>query len=164
VESTRTVTLNANLPRRTSVYGSATGRVVLAYLSQVEQDEYVRTFGLPGDQWSDASSPGALKLELERIRDAGMAKRLSEDGYAIYLAGLVFGPGHRVLASILVTLPTIRFHDQYQRLILSEGEASCTGDVGIPTWTRPDERLRPWEDASPRLNPYKTRGFMHYRR
>jgi len=125
VESTHTVAVNPNLPRAVPMYGAATGRVVLAHLSPSELDEFVRAFGLPGDQWPEASSLEALKQELARIRDAGMAQRLTEDGQAIYLAWPVFGPGHRVWASILVTLPTSRYWGEHQRQILSEAEAGA---------------------------------------
>jgi IclR family KDG regulon transcriptional repressor len=125
VESTHTVAVNPNLPRAVPVYGAATGRVVLAHLAQAELDAFVQAFGLPGDQWPEASSLGALRQELARIRDAGMAQRLSEDGQAVFLAWPVFGPGHRVWASILVTLPTSRYQGEHQRQILSEAEAGA---------------------------------------
>jgi len=125
VESTHTVAVNPNLPREVPVYGAATGRAILAHLSRSELDAFVETFGLPGDQWPEAPSREALEQELARIRDAGMAHRVSEDGQATFLAWPVFGPGHRVWASILVTLPTDRFRGEHRRQILSEAEASA---------------------------------------
>jgi IclR family KDG regulon transcriptional repressor len=125
VESTHTVAVNPNLPRGVPVYGAATGRIVLAHLAQAELEAFVQAFGLPGDQWPEASSLEALKQELARIRDAGMAQRLSEDGQAIYLAWPVFGPGHRVWGSLLVTLPTSRYEGEHQRQILSEAQVGA---------------------------------------
>ena len=125
VESTHTVAVNPNLPREAPVYGSATGRVILAYLPQPEREAFVKSYGLPGDQWPKVSSPGSLEQELARIREAGMAHRLSEDGEATFVAWPVFGPGHRVWASILVTLPTHRFQGEHRRQILPETEASA---------------------------------------
>jgi IclR family KDG regulon transcriptional repressor len=125
VESTHTVAVNPNLPREVPVYGAVTGRAILAHLSQFELDAFVQTFGLPGDQWPEASSREALEQELARIHDAGMAERVSEDGEATFLAWPVFGPGHRVWASILVTLPTSRYRGEHRRQILSEAEASA---------------------------------------
>ena len=94
-------------------------------MGQAELDAFVQAFGLPGDQWPEASSLETLKRELARIRDAGMAQRLSEDGEAIFLAWPVFGPGGRVWASLLVTLPTSRYHGEHQRQILSETKAGA---------------------------------------
>jgi DNA-binding IclR family transcriptional regulator len=125
VESTHTVAVNPNLPREVPVYGAATGRVILAHMARAELDAFVQAFGLPGDQWPKASSRRALQEELARIREAGMAQRLSEDGEAILLAWPVFGPDHRVLASILVTLPTSRYRGEHRQKILSEAEASA---------------------------------------
>jgi DNA-binding IclR family transcriptional regulator len=125
VESTHTVAVNPNLPREAPVYGSASGRAILAYLDRPELDAFVQSFGLPGDQWPEVSSRGSLEQELARIRETGMAHRLSEDGEATFLAWPVFGPGHRVRASILVTLPTHRFQGEHRRQVLSEGEASA---------------------------------------
>jgi DNA-binding IclR family transcriptional regulator len=125
VESTHTVAVNPNFPREVPVYGAVTGRVILAHLSQSELDAFVQAFGLPGDQWPEASSRGELEQELARIRDAGMAERVSEDGEATFLAWPVFGPGHRVWASILVTLPTSRFQGEHRQQILSEAEAGA---------------------------------------
>jgi DNA-binding IclR family transcriptional regulator len=125
VESTHTVAVNPNLPREVPVYAAATGRVILAHLPQAELDAFVQDFGLPGDQWPEMSSREALEQELARIRDAGMAQRVSEDGEAIFAAWPVFGPGQRVWASILITLPTSRFEGEHQRQILSEAKASA---------------------------------------
>jgi DNA-binding IclR family transcriptional regulator len=125
VESTHTVAVNPNLPREAPVYGSATGRAILAYLSPSELDAFVQSYGLPGDQWPEASSRDALEQELTRIREAGMAQRLSEDGEATFLAWPVFGPGQRVWASILVTLPTHRFQGKHRQQVLSEAQASA---------------------------------------
>jgi DNA-binding IclR family transcriptional regulator len=125
VESTHTVAVNPNLPRVVPVYSAATGRVILAHLTQAELDAFVRDFGLPGDQWPEASSLETLKLELACIRDDGMAQRLSEDGQAVFLAWPVFGPGHRVWASILVTLPASRYQGEHRRRILYEAEAGA---------------------------------------
>jgi DNA-binding IclR family transcriptional regulator len=125
VESTHTVAVNPNLPRVVPVYGAATGRVILAHLSQSDRDAFVRAFGLPGDQWPEASSREALEQELARIRDTGRAQRVSEDGQATFVAWPVFGPGHRVRASILITLPTERFQGEHRRQMLSEAEASA---------------------------------------
>ena len=125
VESTHTVAVNPNLPRVVPVYGAATGRAILAHMTQTEFDAFVQAFGLPGDQWPEASSLEELQQELARIREAGMAQRVSEDGEAIFVAWPVFGPGHRVWASLLVTLPASRYQGDHQRKILSEAKAGA---------------------------------------
>ena len=44
---------------------------------------------------------------------------------ATFLARPVFGLGHRVWASILVTLPTDRFQGEHRQEVLSKAEASA---------------------------------------
>lgn len=58
-----------------NVYETASGRLLLAYLSEKELDRFVQINGLPNDDlWFEATTLSGLKLTLSHIRKIGIAK------------------------------------------------------------------------------------------
>jgi DNA-binding IclR family transcriptional regulator len=100
------------------VYLTATGRVILACMSRPEQERFIEKYGLPGEMWEEVKSKEDLLEELDKIK----AKRLAVHFAGEHIVGVgapVF-KGGRVIASVGVYLPEVRFSYKMQEMIFSE--------------------------------------------
>lgn len=91
------------------VYDSASGRLLVAFLTDAELDKFVVRFGLPSAAlWPEASEPTSFRAQIDKIRSAACAHQESVRqiiGYAVPIRQ--YG---NVIASLSVYLPTYR-HD-----------------------------------------------------
>ncbi|MFN4228000.1 MAG: IclR family transcriptional regulator, partial [Candidatus Ratteibacteria bacterium] len=98
--------VNLNLFKKASCYSTATGRILLAYISEKQVKEYIRKNGYPKKEWNNIRNFKDLKKELERIRKKGIEIIEKENTVAIGIP--VFGFDRKVVASLGVYLPKIR--------------------------------------------------------
>ncbi len=100
------------------VYLTATGRVILACMSPEEQELFVQKYGLPGEMWEEVKSEEDLAAELDRIREKQLAVHFA--GEHIVGVGAPVYKNRKVVASVGVYLPEVRFNYKTQELIFSE--------------------------------------------
>ena len=76
VECDHDIQARGNVDR--PVYDSATGRLLLAYQSDIEQVRFARTYGLPpDDMWPDITTEDRLVAALAQLRESGPVHRCS---------------------------------------------------------------------------------------
>lgn len=117
VECDRDIQARGNVDR--TVYDSATGRLLLAHWSDVEQVRFARTHGLPREEeWPGIATEDQLLAELAEIRAVGLAIDITNR----QIVGLAV-PVHQrgaVVAALGVFLPEIRYTDEHRQQIIQE--------------------------------------------
>ncbi|MBC7893462.1 MAG: IclR family transcriptional regulator [Sphingobacteriaceae bacterium] len=94
-----------------NVYETATGRLLLAYLSEKEQGAFLAMNGLPAaETWPEASTADGMAETLQKIREEELASTHSKS----HIIGLAvpIREGQRVVAALSIFLPVIRFNTQ----------------------------------------------------
>lgn len=100
-----------------SVYETATGRLLLAYMTDKERDNFLQSNGLPPpDIWPEATSPADMNGALTKIR----ADELAITHSKTHIIGLAvpIRKGGSVVASLSVFLPEIRCSAQRRKEIV----------------------------------------------
>ncbi len=90
-----------------SLYETATGRLLLAYLPPKERDSLVATLGVPSSViWPEADTPGGLENELTKIRADELCVTLSPS----HIVGLAvpIRSQEQVIAGLSIFLPESR--------------------------------------------------------
>ncbi|QHV98741.1 IclR family transcriptional regulator [Spirosoma endbachense] len=90
-----------------SLYETATGRLLLAYLSPRERDSLIANIGLPSSIiWPEADTQAGLEAELSKIQAEGLCVTLSPT----HIIGLAvpIRKQKQVVASLSIFLPEIR--------------------------------------------------------
>ncbi|RRA98078.1 IclR family transcriptional regulator [Larkinella rosea] len=102
-----------------NIYETASGRLLLAFMSAKERESLVNAIGYPGpDIWPGASTSQGLEAELRSIQ----AQELSVTRSKTHIIGLAV-PVRRhnqVIASLSIFLPEIRFSDDRKKEFESE--------------------------------------------
>ncbi len=89
------------------IYESATGRLMIAFADKAEREKLVELIGIPAKSiWKEAATAKNLDLELEKIREKGVAVQVT-DTHIIGLAVPVKRNG-KVIASMGMYLPESR--------------------------------------------------------
>jgi DNA-binding IclR family transcriptional regulator len=114
----RSITVDADLHLRPSPFNTATGRAMLAHVSEDDLDLVIRVNGLPGDAWPGVSTKRDLERELRAIRDGGHATCVSPDGEAEAIAVPVLGPDGEAWASLGVGIPRYRLTERRRTTVL----------------------------------------------
>jgi IclR family acetate operon transcriptional repressor len=92
------------------VYATASGKVILANLSEKEIDRYFSSVELIPLTQNTITDPKVLRHELEKIRASGVAYSRGElYAEAMALAAPVFDVYGKVIASINITIEASRF-------------------------------------------------------
>ncbi|GAB2799408.1 IclR family transcriptional regulator [Rhabdobacter roseus] len=90
-----------------NVYETATGRLLLAYLSKKERDSFLMSNGLPTPEvWKEATSPEGLEKELQKIVQDELVITYSVKhivGFAVPIR-----KNEKVIAALGIFLPEIR--------------------------------------------------------
>lgn len=102
----------------TSVYRSTAGRMLLAYLSPVELDGFVRRNGLPTGLWPEAKTRARLQVLLRRIRRKGQYWDTNPDNISSTAVPVLMG--NTVVAAVGVYLPATRFQGPHRGRIMEE--------------------------------------------
>lgn len=100
------------------VYMTATGRVLLACMDRPEQERFIEKYDLPGEMWKEAKSREDLLKELDEINEKRLAVHYA--GEHIVGIGAPVYKDDKVIASVGVYLPEVRFNYEMQELIFSE--------------------------------------------
>lgn len=116
----RDITVNADLFRKESLTGTATGKVLMAYADTNILNRIIREKGLPVDSWEGIGSKKELLAHFDQIRSQGIAYRSTEKGDVQALAVPVFTRENTVCASIGIYLPSIRFKGAHKKNLIRE--------------------------------------------
>ena len=122
VECDHDIQARGNVDR--PVYDSATGRLLLAYQSDIEQVRFARTYGLPpDDMWPDITTEDRLVAALAQLREVGLSIVLT-NRHIVGLAAPVRQQGQTV-AALGVFLPETRYTDTHREEIIRELKAAA---------------------------------------
>ena len=102
-----------------NAYDTATGRLILAYLSEDDRMNIVKNKGLPSPFiWKEASTLEDLERELAKIREKGIAFQITAS-QVVGIAVPIFYK-ERVIAGLGIYLPEIRFVGELKKLIIDQ--------------------------------------------
>ncbi len=129
------ITVNADLFKKESLTGTATGKILMAYADTNILNRIIREKGLPVDSWEGIGSKKELLAHFDQIRRKGIAYRRTENGEVHALAVPVFTRKNTVCASIGIYLPSIRFKGAHKKnLILELKKAGQEMSVQLQTY------------------------------
>ncbi len=102
-----------------NVYETASGRLLLAYLTEKELERFLHTNGLPNDDlWIEATTLSGLKEALSNIREVGLAKTHKSLSHLKGFAVPIFN-NDKVIAGLSVFVPEYRCTDGKEEEIIS---------------------------------------------
>lgn len=106
-------------------YQTASGRLLLAYLSAEKRASFIKKYGLPTvGVWEDAQEEGDLLFELDKIKRKGIAIQIARSkilGVAVPVL-----QENVVVASLGVFLPEFRFEDAFKAKIIVEMQKTAS--------------------------------------
>ena len=100
------------------VYLTATGRMILACMDQQEREQFIQRYGLPEEMWNGVGDKHDLIRELEKIKNEQLA--IHNDGAHVVGVGVPLYKKDKVIASLGIYLPEVRFTNPLQDLIFKE--------------------------------------------
>lgn len=107
-----------------NVYETASGRILLAYLSKNERDNFIASNGLPAELvWKEATTPEAMHEALDKIAQDELVITYSMK----HIIGVAV-PIHKdekVIAALSVFLPEIRFSAAKKKEIVQAMKAAA---------------------------------------
>ncbi|OGV77694.1 MAG: hypothetical protein A3K19_19245 [Lentisphaerae bacterium RIFOXYB12_FULL_65_16] len=86
--------------RKSNIYDTATGRLLLAFADASEREQALARHGMPGIHWPEVPDQDRLFAALDAIRDSGLATKGSPDGSIESVAVPVYGPDGHVWAAL----------------------------------------------------------------
>ncbi len=101
-----------------NIYLTATGRLILAFMSLERQERFIQKYGLPNELWAEVKNESDLIAELEKIKEKQFA--IHFDGVHIVGVGVPIYKNDKVIASLGIYLPEVRFTYKVQEQIFSE--------------------------------------------
>ena len=101
-----------------SLYATATGRLLLAYLPEAELERFISTCGLPGPVWPNADSKEKLLRELQSICKREMAMLFTVSGL-VFIAVPVKN-GETSIVALGVSMAKSDFTEDKKKLIPAE--------------------------------------------
>lgn len=128
VEGNQEIRVAKDSPFLDDIYQTATGRLLLAYLSPEERRGWIVNLGWPGVSWPEADSEQALDKALSRIRDQGYVVHRSSP-QLIQLAFAV-RQDDKVVAALGMPLPAFRFAGKRMTAIM-QGMKKAAGDISF---------------------------------
>jgi DNA-binding IclR family transcriptional regulator len=99
-------------------YLTATGRMILACMDTQERELFIQKFGLPGGMWEGVGDQHDLIRELDRIKAEQLA--VHHDGAHVVGVGAPVFKDEKVIASLGIYLPEVRFTPAFQEKIFRE--------------------------------------------
>jgi DNA-binding IclR family transcriptional regulator len=101
-----------------SAYSNASGRLLLAYLSDKEQEILVDRFGMPDSaEWPGVSTREMLFSEFKKIRENGIS--LNNNPCHIVGIAVPVKDGDEVIASLGLYMPEVRYRDNMKRFVIN---------------------------------------------
>lgn len=101
-----------------SIYETATGRLLLAYLPEHELHKIVADHGLPGKLWPQSGTLATLKKLLEVIQKKGWVCH-APNSEIVGIAFPVCDRGGHVAAALGLFLPAFRFKGPHRKSVIS---------------------------------------------
>jgi DNA-binding IclR family transcriptional regulator len=110
--------IQANTASEKKAYDSASGRLLIAMLSEADLEKFISKYGLPQPEtWRSVQNKKALLSELKKIRADGYAMQIT-DKHIVGIAVPVFKE-RKVIASASVYLPAQRFNKERKEELLT---------------------------------------------
>jgi IclR family transcriptional regulator, KDG regulon repressor len=108
-----------------NIYETATGRVLLAYLSEKDLNRFIQHSGLPdAGLWAEADTKERLVDALEKVKTEGVARTNFQNrhvrGFAVPIT-----VNEQVIASLSVFLPEYRCSEAHEKAIIEGLKASA---------------------------------------
>jgi len=122
MDGKQSVQVNHDMFFQENIYQTATGRLLLAYLSEQEQDALIAEKGLPGFSWPEASSLKKIKIELNAIRRRGWV--IHQPFAELIAIACPISENGKVVASLGLFLPAFRFKGAHKTEIMRVMSAS----------------------------------------
>jgi len=119
VDGSRNVTINKNFFFQENIYSTATGRLLLAFLSPSELDIFIKKYELPDkNDWPGVNTKKKLIASISEIRKEGMVINITEND----VAGIAFPIRQKgkVIAALGLFLPSFRFKGTHKEQILKK--------------------------------------------
>ena len=117
--------IQVQLRSERNTYDTATGRILLAYLSEKELERYIQHNGLPdAETWAEAQTMDDLMSELGHIKNAGIVHTYKQNRHVKGFAVPIF-INEQVVASLSVFLPEYRCTAARQQEIIERLKASA---------------------------------------
>jgi len=117
VESRQPVRMTITVGMRVPLYAGASGRAILAAMSEKELDEYLAKVELRPLTGTTLFDPSSLRNALEEVRDAGYAVSFGErDPWAAAAAAAIVTSSGRPIGSLSVCGPLARFQGPLVKL------------------------------------------------
>jgi len=111
--------LQANTAREKRVYDTSSGRLLIAFMGEEELEKFIEKYGLPSkNEWDGVSDKKSLFKQISKIRKDGYASQITSN----QIIGLAFPvhQGERIMASLSVYMPVIRYNNANQSNILKQ--------------------------------------------
>ena len=108
-----------------NIYETASGRLLLAYLSEKELERLIQKNGLPDTSiWEEAQTKEALIQELAKIKENGMAKTSPRNRHVKGFAVPIFAH-NQVIAGLSVFVPEYRCSIAHENEIIQVMKGSA---------------------------------------
>ena len=147
IESAHLVRAGAELGQLLPLHAAAPGRVFLAHADESLRRE-VLSGPLPQLGPRTVTDPGRIEADLADISSRGYAVSIEERSPdAASVAAPIFGPGNRLVAVLVVVVPTHRFTVKRKAFVI-ERILAAAGDIsravgGPPSLSHPSVKLEP---------------------
>lgn len=117
------------------LHAGATGKLLMAYLSEEEQDSIIREVGLPRFTENTITDPERLKVELEKIREDGFAVSDGEVHQGVRaIAAPIFNGRGKIIADLSLGAPIHRLEgsrkEETIRLVI-DAAGKITKQMGV---------------------------------
>jgi DNA-binding IclR family transcriptional regulator len=101
------------------IYKTSTGRMILACMSKVDQDIFIRKYGLPHeDDWPEIADEDDFYNELNKIKKRQMSLHIAKSDIVGVAMPIYFKD--TIIASLGIYLPETRFTKEMQERIFTE--------------------------------------------
>ena len=116
VDGGRDIQIKREILLLDDAYRTATGRLLLAYMSVAERENFIRANGVGGKYWPEAKTKTKLMSECERIQKAGRAIR--NEGSEVIAIAYPIKQKESVVAALGLFLPRHRFAGAHKQKVL----------------------------------------------
>ena len=116
--------LQANTAREKRVYDTSSGRLLVAFMDDDELEKFIEKYDLPArDEWDTVTDRKSLTKQINKIKKEGYASQITSN----QIIGLAFPvrQGGKIMASLSVYMPVVRYNNANQQEILKKYSACC---------------------------------------
>lgn len=106
------------------VYKTVTGRLLLAYISEKERNEYIDSYGNSGLFWPGTETNDEIRLKLEQIKKKGSIVDVVSDKVLSKIAFPV-RQKNKVIAALGIAIPKPTFNKKNKKMFVEECEKTA---------------------------------------